>query len=89
MWKPRSLNVVLLLQGVDGKDGEPGSAGDKGDKVRLIDFKLACIVGVQSVRVVLLFSQTIKSIHEPTVVCIIVIFLLCVAASRFSAVSPL
>lgn len=56
MWKPRSLNVVLLLQGVDGKDGEPGPAGDKGDKVRLIDFKLACIVGVQSVRVVLLFS---------------------------------
>lgn len=44
MWKPRSLNVVLLLQGVDGKDGEPGPAGDKGDKVRLIDFKLACIV---------------------------------------------
>lgn len=50
------LNVFLLLQGVDGKDGEPGPGGDKGDKVRLIDFKLACIGAVRIVLVPLLFS---------------------------------
>lgn len=48
--------MFLLLQGVDGKDGEPGPAGDKGDKVRIIDFKLACIVVAQSVLLVLLSS---------------------------------
>lgn len=56
MRKGRMLNAFLLLQGVDGKDGEPGPAGDKGDKVRLIDFKLACIGAVRIVLVLLLFS---------------------------------
>lgn len=56
MWKQSVLNVFSILQGVDGKDGEPGPAGDKGDKVRLIDFKLACIVAAQSVLLVLLSS---------------------------------
>lgn len=56
MRKARMINACLLLQGVDGKDGEPGPAGDKGDKVGLIDFKLACVVGVQSVLVEPLFS---------------------------------
>lgn len=41
------MKCVFLLQGVDGKDGEPGPAGEKGDEVRLIDFKLACIVVAQ------------------------------------------
>lgn len=47
--------VFSLLQGVDGKDGERGPAGDKGDKVRLIDFKQACVVAAWSV-VAVLFS---------------------------------
>lgn len=63
MRKGRTLNVFLLSQGVDGKDGEPGPAGDKGDEVRRIDFKLACVVAAQLVPVLLLFSQTIRSIR--------------------------
>lgn len=54
MRNPRMLRLFLILQGVDGKDGEPGPAGEKGVKVRPIDFKLACVVGVQSAPAVLL-----------------------------------